>query len=442
MKIHREDIISSFVVFIVALPLSLGIAMASGVSPAAGLITAILGGFLCGLFSGAPRVVAGPAAGLSAIIFQIVNEHGVKGLAVITVLAGMMQLSFGVFKLGKFFTYVPKSVLEGMLSVIGFIIAVYQLHVLFGSSVPKSIGQALTSMPQALLGAYWPIILCGAVAIAIQLAWPKMPLSLAWIPGALPAVIIATLLSLVWQMPRVEISDFVGSISSSMQGFSFSYAASLMPTVFVTALGLAVVASAETLLTAIALDNLARPSKTKANLNKELLAHGFTNAVSGLLGGIPVTGVIVRSAVNVNAGAKTRLSTVLHGIWIAVFVLLAPGVLQKIPLTALAAVLVVTGLKLLNVSEFKRVIKHSRWHGALWAITFIGILATDLLTGLCIAVSVFFLGEFGYKFLYKSRIREILSSAETMYFEEQSTPIKHRAKAAKADYIEPEQQMH
>ncbi len=397
MKICKEDIIASLIVFIVALPLSLGVALASGASLEAGLITAVIGGVLCGLLSGAPLVVAGPAAGLTALIYQLVQQYGIAGLAIITVIAGIIQFGMGLLKLGRFFTFVPKAILEGMLSVIGFIIAFYQIHVLLGQSVPTSMFKAFSSLPEAMGSVYWPILLCGGLAIFIQLYWSKMPKSLSWIPGALPAVLIATLVSLFWEMPRVQIADFVSHISSAFSVLSIGSVTSISSKMLLSAMGLALVASAETLLTAIALEgNIAKRGHKEhktANLDHELLAHGFSNTVSGFFGGLPMTGVIVRSAVNVSSGAKTRMSTMLHGVWIALFVIFAPDMLQKIPLTALAAVLIVTGFKLLNANEFIKVITNSRWQGLLWVVTFLAILKTDLLTGLSIGIGVYLVGS-------------------------------------------------
>lgn len=394
---RKEDFLASLIVFIVALPLSLGISMASGMSAESGLITAIIGGMVCGLLSGAPMVVSGPAAGLAAFVFQLVQEHGIKGLAIITVVAGLIQILMGAFRMGKLFTYVPKAVLEGMLSVIGFIIASLQLHVLMGSPLPKSPIQAFTNMPETLRNIYIPILICGLVALIIQIYWGKVFKKLSWIPGALPAVIIVTALSLIWEMPRVQFGNFISGIIESMDSLSFS---SIFQSGFwgllLAALGLAVVASAETLLTAIAVDGLASKNDSKhikSNLNQELLAQGVSNSLSGWLGGLPMTGVIVRSAVNVNAGAKTKWSTILHGLWIGLFVIFLPGVLQLIPLTALAAVLVITGVRLLNVKEFIHVIRKSRRQGFVWATTFCAIFLTDLLTGLIIGLVVAFIGE-------------------------------------------------
>lgn len=401
MRLHKEDVIASLIVFIVALPLSLGVALASGASLEAGLVTAVLGGVLCGLLSGAPLVVAGPAAGLTALVYQLVQQYGIRGLAVITIIAGGLQFAMGLLKLGRFFSYVPRAILEGMLSVIGFIIAIYQVHVLLGQAVPSSIFKAFAELPKAVQNVYWPILLCGGIAVAIQLLWAKLPKQFSWIPGALPAVLVATALSLFWQMPRVQIADFVSHITTAFSAISTEPLWAMLPQFFMAAVGLAVVASAETLLTAIALDGVIAEKNKKnhrpADLNHELLAHGFANATSGFFGGLPMTGVIVRSAVNVSSGAKTRASTIFHGMWIALFVILAPGLLQKIPLTALAAVLVVTGFKLLNIKQFLRLFSQSKWQGSLWAFTFLAILSSDLLTGLCLGVGLYATGHFALK---------------------------------------------
>lgn len=414
MKIYREDAVASVIVFIVALPLCLGVALASGGTPEAGLITAVVGGIVCGMLSGAPLVVAGPAAGLSAFVYQLIQQHGIAGLAVITILAGIFQFSMGLLKLGKVFTLVPKSILEGMLSVIGFIIATYQVHVLLGQSSPSSVVVAIKTLPEALQKVYWPILLCGVLAIGIQLAWSKMPKMVAWIPGALPAVVVATLLSLLWEMPRVQIAESVDAFLATAKSVNFEVLSANVVGVTFAALGLAVVASAETLLTAIAIDGLAsqRNKQRPANLNRELVAHGFANSISGFVGGLPMTGVIVRSAVNVTSGARTRMSTMLHGIWILLFVLLFPVVLNSIPLTGLAAVLVVTGFKLLNVKEFVHVWKKSRWHGFLWALTFVSILVSDLLTGLIVSISVYAIVEIGKRQFKSEPIQQTIEIAK------------------------------
>lgn len=396
--INRRDLIASLVVFIVATPLSLGIAMASGASASAGLITAIIGGIVAGALAGAPLVVTGPAAGLTALVFQLVQEYGLQGLAVITVIAGLAQIVFGLLRTGRFFNYVPKSVLEGMLSAIGFVILLGQLHVLMGADIPKSAVQAIGGLSESLSRVMGPsvplfmapVLICGLLAIAIQLVWPKFKM-LSWIPGALPAVIIATLVSLPWEMPRVTLAPIFSTMQDQAAQFaSMAWLSNVGSYVF-AALGLAFVASAETLLTARAVDTLVlaqRPDHKPAKLERELFAQGFSNMISGVVGGLPMTGVIVRSAANINSGAVTRWSTILHGVWIAAFVVLFPSIVSKVPLTALASVLIITGVRLLNIKHLVELFRKNKVDGTIWIATSVAIFATDLLKGLFIGLGL------------------------------------------------------
>ncbi len=388
----KSDFMASLGVFIIAIPLSIGIALASGAPPSSGLIAAIIGGIVVGLFTGAPLVVSGPAAGLAALIFELVSKHGIAGLAFITFLAGIFQVIFGVFKWGKVFSYVPKAVLAGMLAAIGIIIASSQLHVLVGNPVPKSFLKGIVEFPAMFLASFGgeslvsPVLICGLIAIGVQLGWKKLGIFKS-MPAALPAVGIATLVSLFFDMPRVEITAIFSGMFGSVTTFTSSLSFDNVVLYAGPALVMAIIASAETLLTARAVDDIAN-NKDEADLNQELLAQGLGNATSGILGGLPLTGVIVRSGANVTFGGKTRMSTILHGVWVLVFVGIVPFVLEAIPLTALAAILIVTGFKLLNAAQ---VIQQSQVHasyGVMWVATCIGIITTKLLTGLLIGIAV------------------------------------------------------
>lgn len=395
---NRRDLIASLVVFIVAMPLSLGIAMASGASASAGLITAIIGGVVAGSLAGAPLVVTGPAAGLTALVFQLVQEFGLHGLAAITVIAGLAQIVFGLLRTGRFFNYVPKSVLEGMLSAIGFVILLGQTHVLMGADIPKSALRAIGSLNESLGNVVRPsesvivapVLICGLLAIAIQLVWPKFK-KLSWLPGALPAVIIATLVSLPWEMPRVALAPIFSTMQDQVAQFAAMGWLSNLGAYAAAGVGLAFVASAETLLTARAVDTLVqaqRPDHKPAKLERELFAQGISNMLSGVVGGLPMTGVIVRSAANINSGATSRWSAILHGVWIAAFVVLFPAIVAKVPLTALASVLIITGVKLLNVKHLVETFQKNRIDGVIWLSTSMAIFATDLLKGLFIGLGL------------------------------------------------------
>ena len=389
----RENLLASLGVFVIAIPLSIGIALASGAPPSAGLIAAAVGGLVVGLFTGAPLVVSGPAAGLAALVFELVRVHGLHGLAIITALAGVIQLGFGLLRFGKVFLLVPRSVLNGMLAAIGILIAASQLHVLMGSGVPESFAAGLQALPQtlgqALSANALPITLCGLAAIAIQILWPRLKIfGLNKIPSALPAVIIITMVSMLFVMPRVEIGPIFASMLGGFHTMFDEPILSQIGMYFVPAFGLAAIASAETLLTARAIDGVVGDDKPKSNLDQELLAQGAGNTVSGVLGGIPLTGVIVRSSANVDFGATNRLSTIMHGVWVLLFVGALPFVLEAIPLTALAAILVVTGFKLLNPKQIAATYRESLREGVLWTATVAAILMTDLLLGLVIGLGM------------------------------------------------------
>lgn len=392
----KKDVVASLGVFTIAVPLSLGIALASGVPASAAIIAAIIGGLIVGYLSGAPLVVSGPAAGLAALVLQYVQQFGLIGLAVITMMAGVIQILMGAAKMGRLFNLVPKSVLQGMLAAIGVIIALGQVHVLMGGAVPSSVASAIATMPDALIAVFNSpagiiITTLGLAAIAIQLIWPKVAGKFSWLPGALPAVIAVTLISLMWEgVPRVEFDSIVQDAKASIAGlFTGNLTWQLIGLCAIPAIGLAVVASAETLLTARAIDTLAaaRGIDSKARLDTEMMAQGVGNLVSGACGGMPMTGVIVRSAANVNFGGETRWSTVLHGLWLLIAAVALPFVVTAIPLTALAAVLVLTGFKLLNPPMIVKMFKEERREAALWMVTFGAILATDLLKGLAIAIA-------------------------------------------------------
>ena len=319
----RSDFLASLVVFIIAVPLSLGIALASGTSPASGLIAAIIGGLIVGTASGVPFMVSGPAAGLTVLVFQIVQEYGLAGLALATAAAGIIQLVLGFLKLGWVFKLVPKGILNGMLSAIGFIILVGQLHILAGAAVPASPIKGVLTLPESFMqtfasGPWAPVFWIGLFAIAVQVFWPKSWKDKINLPPALPAVFFGTLFSLGFQMKRVEIGSLGNSVSDTFASISSFQMDSITIGIIISALGLALVASAESLLTARAIDVL-MPDHPPSDLDRELKAQGLGNMASGFLGGLPITGVIVRSAANVQAGAETRKSAVYHGLWILLF---------------------------------------------------------------------------------------------------------------------------
>lgn len=395
MKTFKQDIVSSLVVFVVALPLSLGIAIASGVPPQMAIVSAILGGIVAGAFTGAPLTVTGPAAGLSALILQIVQEYGLQSLALITVGAGLFQIFFGIIRSGKWFDRFPETIIQGMLSAIGLAIILGQLHILAGKTIPGNPLQSAMGLLATLMSPNVIALMIGLISILAMISWTKIvPQKLSWIPAALPVVIVATLITIGFEIPRVEISPILSHAKESFFAWSSFSMTAVSYSMALAALGVAVVASAESLLTAKAGDQLVNdPKHPKSKLNHELCAQGVANLFSGVLGGMPMTSVIVRTAANINAGAKTRWSTILHGVWITIFVVLLPSTLELIPLTVLAAVLIMTGIKLLSIPYWKKLFQEARLGFFYGSSTIVLILGTDLLKGLIGALLIYFIVE-------------------------------------------------
>ena len=390
-----KDLSASLVVFLVALPLCMGIALASGVPPARGLVTGIVGGIIVGLFSGSPLQVSGPAAGLAVIVFELIHEHGISALGPILLLAGAMQLTAGLLKLGRWFRAISPEVIHGMLAGIGVLIVIQQFHVVLDRS-PKSNGPAnILAMGEAVFGGIFPLngsreeaaALVGIITLGVMLLWERFrPAKLRLLPGALLGIAAGTTVAQVFHLGvnRVNVpsnlSDMVSitglSTMASVNWFSL----------IGTAAALAFIASAETLLSAAAVDQM--QTRVRANYDKELAAQGVGNMLCGFLGALPMTGVIVRSSANVQAGAETRKSTIMHGLWLLLFVLAMPFVLRMIPTASLAAVLVLTGIKLVKPKD----VLHLRRFGwapvGIYLLSMGTIVATNLLTGVLVGIGL------------------------------------------------------
>ena len=390
-----RDFTASIVVFLVAMPLCMGIAIASGVPPEKGLITGIIGGIVVGALAGSPLQVSGPAAGLAVIVFELVRDQGLSALGPILILAGAIQVIAGILRVGGWFRAISPAVVHGMLAGIGVLIVVGQFHVLFDAKPLSSGLDNLAAMPGRLLGldagnitATELALVIALLTIGIMLAWEKFrPAALKLVPSALLGVVAATLVAYVagLDVTRVNVPESIaGAIAlpdSSM------FAKWLDPSILLSALAIAFIASAETLLSAAAVDKMHDGPRT--DYNKELRAQDVGNLLCGAAGALPMTGVIVRSSANVQAGAVTRLSTILHGVWILGFVALLPWLLREIPMAALGAVLVVTGWKLVNLGHVRELFKH---HGVLpaviWAATLVVVVAEDLLSGVLVGIGL------------------------------------------------------
>ncbi|MGE8177160.1 SulP family inorganic anion transporter [Pseudomonas fluorescens] len=386
-----RELLASVVVFLVALPLCMGIAIASGMPPAKGLITGIIGGLVVGWLAGSPLQVSGPAAGLAVLVFELVRQHGVAMLGPILLLAGFLQLVAGRLRLGCWFRVTAPAVVYGMLAGIGVLIVLSQMHVML-DGVPKPSGlDNLSGFPAAVAqalptlggGQGWQAGLLGLSTILVMGLWEKFrPQVLRFIPGALLGVGLATLasLALALNVKRVEVpANLVEAIDWLKPADLLNFAD---PNLLIAAFAVAFIASAETLLSAAAVDRM--HSGQRSDFDRELSAQGVGNMLCGLVGALPMTGVIVRSSANVQAGAKTRLSAIFHGVWLLAFVLLLSSVLQSIPVASLAGVLVYTGVKLVDLKAFRGLGRYGRMPMITYAVTALAIIFSDLLTGVLV----------------------------------------------------------
>jgi MFS superfamily sulfate permease-like transporter len=393
LKTLPQDALASVVVFLVALPLCMGIAIASGVPPAAGLITGIIGGLVVGGLSGCAMQVSGPAAGLAVIVYELIQEQGIEALGPIVLAAGIMQMGAGLLKVGQWFRSIAPAVVYGMLAGIGVLIFAAQFHVMVDDA-PRTNGiRNLLAIPEAIYKGVMPsddtvhhlAAIVGLVTIASLILWAKFaPSKLKWVPGALVGVGLGTAVAhlLGLEIKYVNIPDnLIGTLATpSLATFTKLADYKLL----LEAAALAFVASAETLLSATAVDQMHRGPRT--NYDREMFSQGVGNFICGLVGGLPMTGVIVRSATNVSAGAQTRMSAILHGLWMLVLVVAAPGVLRLVPTASLAAVLVYTGFKLINVQNIKRLLHYGGMPVVIYAVTLLVIVGEDLLTGIVVGL--------------------------------------------------------
>jgi MFS superfamily sulfate permease-like transporter len=386
-----KDLGASLVVFLVALPLCMGIAIASGVPPALGLITGIMGGVVVGSISGSPFQVSGPAAGLAVIVAELVRSYGIEMLGPVLLLAGLFQLLAGYFKLGQMFRAMSPAVIYGMLSGIGILILISQIHVMLDDqprahglenlmAIPGALSSALTSPGNHQVAAG-----VGIFTIVTLLLWDRFkPKSLKLLPGALIGVVLSTGMANLLQLP-IQYVEVPANLFESIHLPTVSNVLQLVQApLLLDALTIAFIASAESLLSAVAVDRLHNGART--NFDRELAAQGIGNIACGLVGALPMTGVIVRSSVNVEAGAKSRFAAILHGVWLLLLVAAAPFLLGLVPTASLAGILVVTGYKLIEVEHIRKLRQYGRFTLAIFAATLIGIVATDLLTGVLIGI--------------------------------------------------------
>ena len=455
-RIHPgADIPAAIVVFLVALPLCIGIAIASDATPFAGIIAGVIGGVVVGLLSGSSLSVSGPAAGLAAIVASAIHDLGSYEVFLLAAfIAGVIQLLFGYFKGGGIGRYVPNAVIKGMLAAIGILIILKQIPHFVGydadpegeESFIQPDGQNTFSELWIALSRISPLAtLIATVAAAILLFYEtKFMKKQAWVkylPGPLLAVISGVLLN-VFLVPDGHalalsdehvvqihmfgsVQDLAGFIPMPEWGAVGNYK------VWVTAITLAVVASLETLLSLEAADKL-DPEKRISPANRELYAQGTGNILSSLIGGLPVTSVVVRSSANVNAGAKSKASAVLHGLLLMLCVFAIPGVLNMIPKAALASILILTGYKLANVTLFKEYYSRGKQQFIPFVVTIIAIIFTDLLIGILVGILV------GLYFVMRSNFRSAMIMVEDgdKYLIRFSREVSFLNKAKLVDYLQ------
>jgi len=313
--------------------------------------------------------------------FGMVQQFGWATTCAITVLAGLIQIALGLFKTGRITLAISPAVVHGMLAGIGVLIVLGQIHVVLGGTPQHSAIKNLQALPEQIADLHGPTVGLGLLTIALLLVLPYMPKPIRNLPGALVAVTITTLVALGMRIDtaRINLPENLTSAFSLPHFPTGSYAA-----ILIAALTVALVASTESLLSAVATDKL--HTGPRANLDRELVGQGVGNLVSGLIGGLPVTGVIVRSSANIGAGAQTRLSAILHGVWVIVFVALLGSMLRQIPTAALAGLLVVIGAKLVNFHHVRQLMSHRE--AAVYGVTLFGVVAFSLLTGVGMGIAV------------------------------------------------------
>lgn len=438
-KYFKSDLLAGMVVFLVALPLCLGIAVASGAPPFAGIICGVIAGIVVGALSGSNVSVAGPAAGLIAILLAAITDLGYETFLLAVVIAGGIQLLLGIIKAGTISSYFPTCVIEGMLVAIGIIIIKKEIPHAIGydkahegdffafekGSETGFFTEIINSINYAHVGA----IIITVVSIAILIAFNKVAFlkKIKFVPGALIVVIVGIIINEVFKatgsnlvisqdhlvtLPTAStLNEFFGQFTTP------DFSAFTSSKVWLVGATIAVVASIETLLCLEAADKM-DPMKRFSSANTELKAQGLGNILSGLIGGLPMTSVIVRTTANINAGAKTKLSAMAHGVFLLLTIVLIPSLLNKIPMACLAAILIMIGLRLASPKVFMHMWHAGKYQFIPFIVTVLAVVLTDLLRGVGIglAVSIIFLLKGNMKLAYFFK-KEKHHEGETIYID-------------------------
>ncbi|MEU9884386.1 SulP family inorganic anion transporter [Sphaerisporangium sp. NPDC051011] len=379
ISVLRHDLPASLVVFLVAVPLSLGIAVTSGAPLVAGLVAAVVGGLVAGALGGSVVQVSGPAAGLALVMAELVRTYGWRATCMITLMAGVLQIVLGAFKVARTALAVSPAVVHGMLAGVGVVIALSQLHVVLGGQPQNSAIENILELPKQIADNHSHAVAAGVLTIAVLLLWPRLPKVRA-IPAPLAALTCAALTAglLGWDVARADLS----------KGFS-EWATPVLPSgdwhgIAGAVLLVALLAGVESLLCSVAADHLHDGPRT--DLDRELTGQGVANLVSGALGGLPVAGVVVRTTTNVRAGARSRWSAILHGVWVLVFAVGFGWTVTLIPLEALAALLVFIGVRMVNLGTMRGL--HGHGELPIYVLTMGAVIVVGLAEGVLLGLGL------------------------------------------------------
>ncbi|MFC8082488.1 SulP family inorganic anion transporter [Streptomyces sp. NPDC057340] len=390
-RIAGADVSAAIAVFLIALPLSLGIALATGAPLQAGLVAAAVGGIVAGRIGGCPLQVSGPAAGLTVVTADLIQQYGWRTTCAITVFAGIAQLGLGCLRVARSALAVSPAIVHGMLAGIGVTIAVAQLHIVLGGTPQSSVPDNLVALPAQLANLHPADVAVSALTLTLLLLWPRLPGRAGEILGKLPAALIAvagaTAVAALTglRLPKVDLPSWSShALASLPDGPVLGLVAAVLTTTLVC--------SVQSLLGAVAVDKLvaARPALTgrvkRSDLDRELLGQGAANIVSGSLGGLPIAGVAVRSSANVAAGAVSRNSTMLHGVLVVIAALLMVPALELIPLASLASLVMAVGLKMVSLNHIRTVTRHREV--LVYAVTTGGVVFLGVLEGVALGIAV------------------------------------------------------
>lgn len=394
----RQNFSASFIVFLVALPLCLGIALASGVSPEKGVISGVIGGIVVGALGGAPLQVSGPANSLIVIVAEAVKDIGLEGLGLAVCLAGALQIFAGGVGAGRLAKLFPPIVTKGLMTGFAILIFASQAHVMLDARPHASFMENIRTIPEVFVDKmgfsgsstipWGPLIGIGSFVFLLGMQGFQSRISgvLKKIPPALIVVAVATLIATVWNLPlkRVHVPDQL------MDDFSFpslsQWMGSINFLILEVALTIFFLASTESLLSASAIDQMKEGHTT--NYSRELMAQGIGNILCGLVGAVPIAGVVIRSTANIASGATTRASSIFHGVWLLAMVGIFPFILDDVPMSILGAILVFSVLKLINLGQINEMAKSDRWAWPMYLGTAVAVLTFNPMVGVGIGIGL------------------------------------------------------